>query len=109
MVSHPQKHLLAAHEAGVLVPAVQRWAQHPVTLPAAVLAGAALAVLTVLQLVRRRTQPIYLLDFECFRPGGWEGRVEQRRAREGLGSQLVWQAPTCWRIQFGQGSIFNCT
>lgn len=62
------KHLLAAHEAGVLVPAVQRWAQHPVTLPAAVLAGAALAVLTVLQLVRRRTQPIYLLDFECFRP-----------------------------------------
>ncbi|KAL4452786.1 hypothetical protein ABPG75_008448 [Micractinium tetrahymenae] len=62
------KHLLAAHEAGVLVPAVQRWAQHPVTLPAAVLAGAALAVLVVLQLVRRRTQPIYLLDFECFRP-----------------------------------------
>lgn len=69
-----QKHVLAAYELSVLVPAVQRWAQHPVTVPSAVLAGAALAVLVVLQLVRRRTQPVYLLDFECFRPGGWPGQ-----------------------------------
>lgn len=66
-----QKYLLEAHESGVLVPAVQSWAQHPVTLPTGLLACVALAVLLVVHLVRRRTQPIYLLDFECFRPGGW--------------------------------------
>ncbi|KAL4420938.1 hypothetical protein ABPG77_001421 [Micractinium sp. CCAP 211/92] len=62
------KYLLEAHESGVLVPAVQSWAQHPVTLPTGVLACVTLAVLLVVHLVRRRTQPIYLLDFECFRP-----------------------------------------
>lgn len=61
-------YLIAAHESGELLPRLQRWAEAPVTLPAAVLAAAGLAALGVVLLVRKRRQPIYLLDFECYRP-----------------------------------------
>ena len=68
------------HAAGQLVPALRVALERPVPLPAAVstaqaaaaaaavaLAGAVAAWL----LVWRRPAPTYLLDFECYRPGGW--------------------------------------
>ncbi|KAI3432776.1 hypothetical protein D9Q98_004315 [Chlorella vulgaris] len=65
-------HLLAAHSAGTLLPRLQAALDASHTLQAShLLAAAAAAVLVgaVAALVlRRRQPPVYLLDFECYRP-----------------------------------------
>lgn len=67
------------HAAGKLLPTLQAVLERPVPLPAAVTtaqaaaAAAAVALAGALLgwlLVWRRRSPTYLLDFECYRPGG---------------------------------------
>lgn len=77
------------HAAGQLVPALRAALERPLPLPAAVsaaqAAGAAAAValagaVAAWLLVWRRRAPTYLLDFECYRPGGCCGMARGARA-----------------------------
>ncbi|PSC74991.1 very-long-chain 3-ketoacyl-synthase [Micractinium conductrix] len=63
--------LVEQNAAGLLAPAVDRAvaaARQPVVLPAAALAGGVLLALAAMLTVRRGKTPVYLLDFECYRP-----------------------------------------
>ena len=87
--------LVEQNAAGLLAPAVDRAvaaARQPVVLPAAALAGGVLLALAAMLTVRRGKTPVYLLDFECYRPGelagGGADRVHGVR-RQGRGPLLL--------------------
>ncbi|KAL4855401.1 3-ketoacyl-CoA synthase 1 [Chlorella vulgaris] len=65
-------HLLAAHSAGTLLPRLQAALDASHTLQAshllAAAAAAALVGAVAALALRRRQPPVYLLDFECYRP-----------------------------------------
>lgn len=88
--------------AGQLVPALRAALERPVPLPATVstvqAAGAAAAValagaVAAWLLVWRRPAPTYLLDFECYRPGGCCCRCWGCGMGAAGGGGLQWRAP----------------
>lgn len=88
-----QARLHALHTVGELLPLLSSAVHAPVALPTSITAAQAAAALWAVALVGasaawllvwRRAQPIYLLDFECFRPGAAGTLIVERHVRERL-------------------------